>query len=329
MKHVRLPLRDDQVLVAAATLRQMPTAEREQLVSPLATLFRRHLSRFGWPLGPLPCSPHEALTRLRKGQSRAAAAYLKAVFPSFWRAGNGPAVRFLEPGVLERVLPYRLGLNAKNECFDISLAELRRAAQVQRYTVSFFQPAFAYDLYRKMDLPPEPTVWDPSCGFGARMLGFYAAYPKGRYLGNEPARATFDDLQRLGRTFPSAHLICRGSEHGPPRDEACDLVLTCPPYFDKERYFEEPGQCWRDYPTHDAWKQHYVVPTLEHAARCLKVNGTLVVVTDEEQPWHEAASRLGLTALGIEPIAPRLDHYARARNASRRTQEKVLRWQKR
>lgn len=325
------PFAEQEILLSREDLLGMTKSEKEDAVPVLASLLRAHIEEAEWPLPPLPCSLREAVDSLKRGEVRKASLYLKAVFPSYWAAADGPSSSFLREGILEKVLPYRVGLNSAEECFDITLGEMRRAAEVQRKTVSFFSPGKAFRLYRKyLGAKTEPLVWDPSGGFGGRLLGFVSAYPKGWYFCNEPAKMTYMDLTRLGSYFSRCSVERLGSEKGNPGLEpgSCDLVLTCPPYHDKEKYFDEPGQCWRDYPQIEKWRESYVAPTLSHAHRCLKSAGLLVLVIDNIDLWHRAARDQGFVLLDSAPLAPKRDHFLRASDSSG-AKEYLAVWRKR
>jgi len=310
------PFYEGEVLVSADDLRRMPEVDREAMIPSLASALRQHMEHHGFPLPPLPCSLREAVQALRDGKRTKASLYLKAVFPSYWSAGDGPAVSFLRPGVLEKALRYRVGLNSTGEVFDVTLAEMRRTAEVQRRTVSFFSPRKAYRIYRKLLAGKDrPLVWDPSGGFGGRLLGFQAAFPQGWYFANEPAKATHSDLERLSRYFGNCSIERSGSEKGHPsgiEPKALDLVFTSPPYFDKERYFDEPGQCWRDFPREEAWVENYVLPTLAYARTYLKPTAHLSLVVDNIDLWHKAARSQGFVLLDSAPLEARKDHFIRA-----------------
>ena len=113
---------------------------------------------------------------------------------------------------MRAVLAYRLGLNdskpyeyqvngkkiVSNETFDITPKQIRRGCVVQRRAVSWFQPALAAKIWSGvLQSRSRPTVWDPSSGFGARMLGFAAMFPDGTYIGCEPATMTHADNSAL------------------------------------------------------------------------------------------------------------------------------------
>ncbi len=164
-----------------------------------------------------------------------------------------------------------------------------------------------------------PVVWDPSAGFGARMLGFLSLFPEGTYIANEPARQTFAEATTLARLLCGEDaerrvvLIPRGSEIEGPA-QPVSMVFTSPPYFDKERYFDEPGQCWRDYPSEAEWKKRYLYPTVHRAADALRPGGHLVLNVDElrRDAVLAAAKEAGLTFMDEQVLQSAPDHFLRA-----------------
>lgn len=326
-------IREDAVLVSAHQLRLW----REQgvdlalLRAAIASVLRRHVQHYGWPLAPIPAPIHTVLGSLRNGESRKASAYLKATFASFWCAAGGPAVRALDPGWFEDVLRYRMGHNASGEVFDITWGELRRAVQVQRRTVSFFQPSLAYRVYSRLGREGL-CVWDPSGGFGARLLGFAAhASASSSYFANEPARRTREDLENLSRSLPhvDVRISARGSEHGHPdvASSSCHLVFTCPPYFGKEAYFDEPGQAWHQ-PTQTAWIRNYLRPTLACAREAVRPDGTVIFVVDDVPLFTKAAAQEGLTQVSCTQMPRRRDAFARSKSAQAKSSESLIVWRR-
>jgi hypothetical protein len=103
-----------------------------------------------------------------------------------------------------------------------------------------------------------------------------------------------------------------------------DLVFTSPPYFDTEKYFEEPGQCWRDYPVWEQWKGSYLRPTVARAKDYLRPGGKLVLnVKHEACVWEEAIGAGVETWLFPVSAGP----FARARGQDN-LDESLLVWEK-
>jgi hypothetical protein len=329
-------IEDDFVLLPKTLL---PPAKEEAavVVEAVVTLVGLIDSLFGFPMPPQTESLIEAMESLRSAdlslplrpRVRAGQNYIKSTFRSYWEAGVAPALR--KPAALRRVVADRMGLNRRGEVFDLSLAAIRRGFQVQRYGVSFFSPFAAAQVYNLfLGNKKSPVVWDCSGGFGARMLAFHALYPDGVYYVNEPAPLTASDIEGLAALTKGQSRIYRsGSElmeagKGLPTKRV-DLVFTSPPYFDKEKYFDEPGQCWRDYPSKDLWVKNYLIPTLSAARGSLKPNGAVVINISKEleETLLSAADEVGLPLSMRLSLPVAADHFSRKRGV-RSKEEPIL-----
>lgn len=300
---------DAEIILTRDDLLSMSAEVREREIAPiLFDLLRAHVARWGWFYPPTTderivdvladvrdqCPPIDRLTQRRNE----GVAYLKTRFPSFWNVDAGPVRAFESDTRLRYAIKYRIGLNKSKpyvytlrdgstvqtqETFDITLGEIRRGFVVQRAAVSFFRPTVAAAIWSwGLQGVSTPLVWDPSSGFGGRLLGFAAVCPQGTYIGNEPARRIFADLHALTHDLPvRTVLLDSGSETMSIAPNTLDMVFTSPPYFDLERYYDEPGQCWRDYPTLDRWVEGYLFPTLSQARRGLKSGAPCVINVDD------------------------------------------------
>jgi hypothetical protein len=61
-----------------------------------------------------------------------------------------------------------------------------------------------------------------------------------------------------------------------PRRSA-SLVLTSPPYFDRERYSKDGRQSFRRYPTYERWRVEFLKTVIAESARILERKGRLVL----------------------------------------------------
>ena len=264
--------------------------------------------------------------------SRAGVNFLRAHSYAYWCTLGGAQETCSSADKLIPIVSYRMGLNSTGEVWDMTPETLRRGLISGRKVPSFFKPVPAAALYKTwLEDVEAPVVWDPCGGFGARLLGFFAMYPKGTYIANEPATQTRADLETLARSegfdargvaaAGSYQILSLGSEIEGP---ACpvDMVFTSPPYFDKERYFDEPGQCWRDYPTEDKWVARYLAPTIQRGAEALKTGGHLVLNVDEARriPVISCAEGAGLEFVQEAQLRVGADHFIRARGGSARSE---------
>ena len=154
---------------------------------------------------------------------------------------------------------------------------LRRYSGTQM--VSNFRPTAAaamYDVFVDKDSPLEGTeagtVWDPSMGYGGRLLGAIAAGVN--YIGTDPCIPTFEGLEKIrdeyGHNHKSYTLLRQGSETFAPPDNSIDFVFTSPPYFGWEAYGDEPEQSSIKFSTSDMWKEKFLKQTITNAYIGLK-----------------------------------------------------------
>ena len=341
------PLHETEPLVTKEEMGRLVRKDQAGVEQFLFPAVDRLLVHHGMPYPPARETLDEAIKGLQSGKKRAGVGYLKSMFPSFWEAGEhgGAEGAFADEKKRHRVLAYRMGLNDSEEFFDINWKNIRRGFVVGRHTVSFFKPADAYAIYKKWLPDPTkrtgaltPRVWDPSAGFGARLLGFHAAFPQGIYDANDPARRTRADVEELMyRLGCEAHIIPAGSEvpRGKSwasmlRDGLYDLVFTSPPYFAKERYYDEAGQCWRDYPDLETWTLKYVRPTIEHAAKWTKPGAYVIfnVSEDLEALFSAEMKRAGLVHAATDTLTLQSDHFRRASGKTDAREEPVLVYRK-
>lgn len=347
---------DDEIFLSREEILRVRFSEGEdvleqELLPAVVRFLQRHVALHGWFYPPQEEHLGEVLEQLAmleaadfqvSSLTRAGNAYLKSHFKSFWDVDGGPVSAFFSPERLTRVVRYRLGLNQSRsytylcdgqkvhatETFNLSLAEIRRGFVVQRNAVSFFKPSAAVGIYKRwLHGVDSPQVWDPSCGFGARMLGFYASFPSGKYYGNEPATKTYADLRDLAAALgQSPELYACGAEHQTFKEDSLDLVFTSPPYFDLEKYYDEPGQCWKEYPTYERWTAGFLRPLMRAARHALKPSGYLILNVDvpRRDSVIQIASALGFNLLYEHNLVLRQDHYARKRGATGPRGEPIL-----
>tara|TARA_B110000858_G_scaffold94850_1_gene109318 strand:- start:7 stop:1095 length:1089 start_codon:yes stop_codon:yes gene_type:complete len=156
-------------------------------------------------------------------------------------------------------------------------------SMLRRYTgtqmVSNFRPTAAaalYDIFVEKDSPLEGTeagtVWDPSMGYGGRLLGAIAAGVN--YIGTDPCIPTYDGLKQICNQYGHSHkrytLLRQGSETFLPEKNSIDFVFTSPPYFGWEAYGDEPEQSSIKFDTSEEWKEKFLKKTIANAYDGLK-----------------------------------------------------------
>ena len=156
---------------------------------------------------------------------------------------------------------------------------LRQSLKIYTGTqsVSNFRPTAAKLIYEKYG---GETVWDMSCGWGGRLLGFLVAKNTKYYIGTEPSNKTFEGLLKIALDFKylkkKVEIYKLGSEVFQPDKKSLDLCFTSPPYFDTEKYSDEETQSYIKFPTKEEWIDGFLRKTLENCYYGLKEGGYML-----------------------------------------------------
>ena len=188
--------------------------------------------------------------------------YLKSIFYSFWNSNYKNSITPIEAwnddDIMREVIKYRIGINNSAEVFDFSLHQLIRGLSARRYTISFFKPVLAANIYNfYLGDNESPVVFDPCSGFGGRLLGFKSVYPNGTYIGLEPNIDTFNELNILKDKlntigYDNIYLYNQPVEDF-NLDFKFDLAFTSIPYFDVETYSNVVN-----YNSYDSWIKSFM-----------------------------------------------------------------------
>ncbi len=172
-------------------------------------------------------------------------------------------------------------------------ASIRKAVKMFTGTqgVSAFSPAQAAAIHHKF-LPEGGVVFDPSAGWGGRMIGALACDRVTKYIGCDPATKTYKGLLEMRDELLPMALAMRKADlkielyklqSETPEMRAklpkggVDLCWTSPPYFSTEKYSNEETQSWKRYPDPDSWLNGFLGGTLDNCDYCLKQGGTLAI----------------------------------------------------
>jgi hypothetical protein len=177
---------------------------------------------------------------------------------------------------------------------NISDAGVRKILRIYSGTqgVSNFRPTVAGAIYdRYCD---GGVVWDMSMGYGGRLLGAIISNVK-MYYGNDPCTDTFNGLTRMAKDYAgdmSYDLSLNGSELGHPNitDGTLDLCFTSPPYFDWERYSDEPTQSFNKFPTKQLWVDGFLTDTIANCKKYLKIGGRLIMNVADTKNFENLTS---------------------------------------
>ena len=144
--------------------------------------------------------------------------------------------------------------------------------------VSNFRPTAAACIYNRF--ARGGAVWDMSGGWGGRLLGAIAGGVD-TYITTEPCHETRLGLQAMAHDFAEKRIwydiVESGSEVFRPQKNSLDLCFTSPPYFDLEKYSDEPSQSYLKFNTKEAWIEGFLRPTFENCHYGLKKDGYMLI----------------------------------------------------
>lgn len=170
------------------------------------------------------------------------------------------------------------------------------------------------------------NIYDPSAGWGGRILGAMSLSKRVHYIGTDPNTDNYieelgisryeyladfynekciDSTNEYFNAFFESNdnkntydIYPWGSEnmHLDPDFQKykgnIDLVFTSPPYFNKEQYGKSHGQSYIQYPRYEDWKNNFLKPTLTTAVEYLKNDRYLL--------WNIANLKVGSDVCPLE-----------------------------
>jgi len=171
--------------------------------------------------------------------------------------------------------------------------------------VSNFRPTAAAAIYHLI-VPEGGTVYDMSAGYGGRCLGAHLAGVK--YYGVEPCEKTHIGLQSMIDQFGlDASIKMEGSEIGGwLAENSVDAAFSSPPYFDCEKYSNEPTQSYIKYPSRHLWLWGFMRETLLECQRVVKKRGIIAINIQNVRSYPELVEdviKLG-EHIGMAPMRP-------------------------
>jgi hypothetical protein len=120
------------------------------------------------------------------------------------------------------------------------------------------------------------NVYDYSAGYGGRLLGITSSNMRYNYHCVDPNTETVKYLTYLNELINESiggqgEITCETSQTYKPQD--IDCAFSSPPYFNLEKYSDEPTQCMVEFSTLDEWFDGYVVPTMQNIYNGLNSDG--------------------------------------------------------
>lgn len=189
-----------------------------------------------------------------------------------------------------------------------------------QYAVNFpcLTAKYLYEKYTNHCQKDKVIIWDPSAGWGGRILGAMSVKDDRNihYIGTDPntdhntenGRTKYHEIADMYNQVANEDTLfehCNsyeiyqcGSEvmSENPRFQyfkgKLDLVFTSPPYFAKEAYSADPEQSCHKFPTYEGWREGFLKPTLTTAYNWLKNDRYLL--------WNIADVKFGKDMLPLE-----------------------------
>lgn len=221
------------------------------------------------------------------------------------RGSNSLKDRFFDDAKLKRAI--RICFEFRDGDKLVYPTAIRRSLElVTGENIQNFKPQNAKAIVEHLC----PTLWgrvyDYSCGYGGRLLGITSSNLRYEYVGVDPNTETVNNLNLLNYYIEQAggsagEIHQSVSEEFVP--ENIDIAFSSPPYFNLEKYSDEPTQCMNKFTTLDEWFEGYVVPTMQNIYKGLNNGGVFATnIADYKTPkeefkvvdrWISTAKQLG------------------------------------
>lgn len=221
------------------------------------------------------------------------------------RGSNSLRDRFLNDAKLRRAI--RICFEFREGNALVYPTAMRRSLElVTGENVQNFKPQHARAIVEYLCPALWGRVYDYSCGYGGRLLGITSSNLRYEYVGVDPNTETVQNLELLNQFIELAggtpgEIHQSVSEEFVP--ERIDCAFSSPPYFNLEKYSDEPTQCMNQFSTLDEWFEGYVVPTMENIRTGLNPDGVFATnIADYKTPraefhvvdrWIHTAEQLG------------------------------------
>jgi DNA modification methylase len=141
-----------------------------------------------------------------------------------------------------------------------------------------FPPQLARDIYRQYS-KRGARVLDPCAGWGGRLLGWHCTQHGGEYHGFD---ASAETAAAHARMIAELRIANARVEHAAFEDTqlepaAYDFAFTSPPYFDIERYSDDPEQSCVRYKDYARWCDGFLAALIVKCLAALRPGAALAL----------------------------------------------------
>lgn len=148
------------------------------------------------------------------------------------------------------------------------------------------------------DKADELVVYDPSGGWGGRLVGFLAIASNPIFKGKKLVYLVTDPNPIVGERYrmllgfwrehinPDINVVLDYHQIGSEMIHSIDsfqkyknkvcVVFTSPPYFRRERYVEHDAQSFNKFDTYEYWRDYFLESTLENSYELLRNDGHIL-----------------------------------------------------
>jgi len=153
-----------------------------------------------------------------------------------------------------------------------------------------FKPVIAkyfYDTYAVKD----GKILDPCAGYSGRLAGCIASNKNLHYHGIDPDGRTASGNMQMAGFFMNQYNICNEREYKfrfrfdlgcaedvmeELEDNSYCMAFSSPPYFDVEKYSNNPNQSYLRYTTYDSWRDNFLRKILVESVRVVSDGGYVI-----------------------------------------------------
>jgi hypothetical protein len=246
--------------------------------------------------GPAPIVAGEK-GQIEIAQSMHAQGYFWSYHPHAWEVRCGDALTPMEVFLDDEKLWNALGKRAQHGSVN-SLTDSEVRKTLKGFTgaqgVSGFRPSAAWAVYERY-CPYNATVYDPSAGWGGRLIGAFMCPKIRKYVCSEPSAKTFAGLMKMEAdlrwTAPSRGLEIELHQRGSEdfhllASGSVDLCFTSPPYFSDdgiiENYADEATQSHIRFREYESWLDGFLGQTIRNCYAMLKAGGILALNVSDD-----------------------------------------------